>query len=168
MTRQKVGGVNFSFFIVNHLPVLPPSAFSAADIAFIVPRVLELVYTAWDMRPLAEDVRGEATNDPSTSSGQAERRMTTDGGAVDRGEINDERDEDPSGIASADQQLQPHRKGLAMIRDEILRRNAECNVCAPADLFAPRDGFVLPPFRWCSLALPVCGFALDWRVGWPC
>ncbi len=60
ITRQKVGGVNFNFFIINQLPVLPPTAFSAEDIAFIVPRVLELVYTAWDMRPFAEDVWAEA------------------------------------------------------------------------------------------------------------
>nr|MBP8250990.1 N-6 DNA methylase [Herpetosiphon sp.] len=56
VVRQKVGGVNFNFFIVKQLPVLPPEAFSDDDIAYIVPRVLELVYTAWDMQPFAEDV----------------------------------------------------------------------------------------------------------------
>ncbi|WP_129672693.1 N-6 DNA methylase [Candidatus Chloroploca sp. Khr17] len=56
VVRQKVGGVNFSFFIVNQLPVLPPSAFTPADIAYIVPRVVELVYTAWDIKAFAEDV----------------------------------------------------------------------------------------------------------------
>src|SRR5262245_53900301 len=48
--RFKVGGVALSYSMLNQLPVLPPSAFSEADIAFIVPRVLELVYTAWDMK----------------------------------------------------------------------------------------------------------------------
>jgi hypothetical protein len=60
VTRQKLGGTTLNFFIVKQLPVLPPEAFSAADIAYIVPRVLELVYTAWDMRPFAEDVWQEA------------------------------------------------------------------------------------------------------------
>jgi hypothetical protein len=56
VTRQKLGGTTLNFFIVKQLPVLPPDAFSAADIAYIVPRVLELVYTAWDMQPFAADV----------------------------------------------------------------------------------------------------------------
>jgi hypothetical protein len=59
VTRQKLGGTSMSYFILNQLPVLPPDAFSAADIAYIVPRVLELVYTAWDMQPFAADVLRE-------------------------------------------------------------------------------------------------------------
>ncbi len=61
ITRQKVGGIAVKYFTVKQLPVLPPSAFSAADIAYIVPRVLELVYTAWDMQPFAEEVVNEIT-----------------------------------------------------------------------------------------------------------
>jgi hypothetical protein len=60
VARQKVGGTNLTFFILKQLPVLPPEAFSAADIAFIVPRVVELVSTAWDMHPFAADVWAEA------------------------------------------------------------------------------------------------------------
>ena len=59
-TRQKVGGTHLTYTYLNQLPILPPSAFTPADIAFIVPRVLELVYTAWDMRAFAEDVREES------------------------------------------------------------------------------------------------------------
>ncbi|MCS7001042.1 MAG: hypothetical protein NZ481_09240, partial [Candidatus Kapabacteria bacterium] len=58
--RQKIGGTSFAFFILKQLPVLPPSAFSADDLRFIVPRVVELVYTAWDMRAFAADVWAEA------------------------------------------------------------------------------------------------------------
>jgi hypothetical protein len=54
IARQKIGGTHLTFTILNQLPVLPPDAFSEADIAYIVPRVLELVYTAWDMQPFAE------------------------------------------------------------------------------------------------------------------
>ncbi len=63
VTRPKVGGIHLNFFIVNQLPVLPPSAFTPADIAYIVPRVVELVYTAWDIKAFAEDVWGEADNE---------------------------------------------------------------------------------------------------------
>jgi hypothetical protein len=56
VTRQKVGGVNFNFFIVKQLPVLPPESYTPQDIEFISSRVLELVYTAWDMQPFAQDM----------------------------------------------------------------------------------------------------------------
>jgi hypothetical protein len=56
VARQKVGGTHLTYGLLNQLPVLPPDAFNAADIAYIVPRVLELVYTAWDMQPFAADV----------------------------------------------------------------------------------------------------------------
>ncbi|MFS8880051.1 hypothetical protein [Synechococcus sp. H55.11] len=49
-----------NFFYVKQFPVLPPSAYTPADLAFIVPRVLELTYTAWDMKPFADDVWNEA------------------------------------------------------------------------------------------------------------
>ncbi len=56
VARQKVGGTHMNFFIVNQLPALSPTAYSYADLHFIVPRVLELVYTAWDMQPFARDL----------------------------------------------------------------------------------------------------------------
>ncbi|NWJ46751.1 MAG: N-6 DNA methylase [Chloroflexi bacterium] len=56
ITRQKVGGIHLTYGYLNQLAVLPPSAFSPADVVFISERVLELVYTAWDMQPFAEDV----------------------------------------------------------------------------------------------------------------
>ena len=145
--------------VVSQLPVLPPSAFSASDIAFIVPRVLELVYTAWDMRPFAEDVWGEATTD--------DRRMTNDGMAANRGAIDDERDADGadlSGLAGAREQPGSNPTGLATIRDAILRRNAACNADALAELFAPRDGFVLPPFRWDDTRRAFIRAELDARI----
>jgi hypothetical protein len=56
VTRQKAGGTNFNFFIVKQLPVLPPESYTPQDIKFISSRVLELVYTAWDMQPFAQDM----------------------------------------------------------------------------------------------------------------
>lgn len=56
IAKQKVGGVNLNFFFVKQFPILPPSAYTTADLDFIVPRVLELTYTAWDLKPFAEDL----------------------------------------------------------------------------------------------------------------
>jgi N-6 DNA Methylase len=56
VTRQKAGGSNFNFFIVKQLPVISPETYSATDIEFISSRVLELVYTAWDMQSFAQDL----------------------------------------------------------------------------------------------------------------
>jgi Type II restriction enzyme, methylase subunits len=60
VTRQKIGGTSLGFFILRQLPVLPPRAYTPEDLGFIVPRVLELVYTAWDIKPFADDVWREA------------------------------------------------------------------------------------------------------------
>lgn len=62
-TRQKLAGGNMNFFIVNQLPMLPPTAYSQpcawscppqtlSD--WLMPRVLELVYNSWDLQPFAE------------------------------------------------------------------------------------------------------------------
>ena len=54
--RHKVGGTHLNFFIYNQLPILPPKAYSEADLTFIVPRVLELSYTSHAMAPFARDL----------------------------------------------------------------------------------------------------------------
>lgn len=54
--RQKIGGTTLNFFILFQFPVLPPSTYTAADLAFLVPRVLELTYTSHSMAPFARDL----------------------------------------------------------------------------------------------------------------
>jgi hypothetical protein len=61
VVRSKIQGQNLSWFIVEQLPVIPPSGYarmfgskSAADIVREV--VLELTYTAHDMAPFARDM----------------------------------------------------------------------------------------------------------------
>jgi hypothetical protein len=56
VARQKIGGINYSFYYIKQQPVLPPTAYTQADLDFIVPRVLELTYTAWDLKGWAEDL----------------------------------------------------------------------------------------------------------------
>jgi hypothetical protein len=56
VARQKVGGANLNFFYVEQFPMLPPDNFSASDLSFITPRVLELSYTSNSMTPFAQDL----------------------------------------------------------------------------------------------------------------
>ena len=82
VARQKLGGTSMSFYIFKQLPVLPPDTYAQpckwsfgqengrkksthhASLSspsppliswFILPRVLELTYTAWDLQPFAHD-----------------------------------------------------------------------------------------------------------------
>ena len=61
--RQKVGGLNLMFFTMRQLPALRPGAYAmpapwapSKEVRdWLLPRVLELTYTAWDLRAFAED-----------------------------------------------------------------------------------------------------------------
>jgi hypothetical protein len=54
--RQKIGGTHLTVELLKQLPVLPPSRYTEDDLAFIVPRVLELTYTAHDLAAWAKDL----------------------------------------------------------------------------------------------------------------
>jgi N-6 DNA Methylase len=54
--RQKLGGTSFTYFTMKQIPVLQPSSYLTPDLAFIVPRVLELTYTSHSMAPFARDL----------------------------------------------------------------------------------------------------------------
>lgn len=56
IARQKIAGTTLNFFIVKQLPFLPPQIYEPNDIAFIASRVTELAYTAYDLKPFAEDM----------------------------------------------------------------------------------------------------------------
>lgn len=58
--RQKLGGNNLNLFYFKQLPIIPPEQFTPKDLHFIVPRVLELTYSSWDLKAFADDVWGEA------------------------------------------------------------------------------------------------------------
>jgi hypothetical protein len=63
-SRQALGGTHLSDYIIKQLPVFPPDRYTDADLAFIVPRVLELTYTAHDLAAWGEDL---AAYDPRVS-----------------------------------------------------------------------------------------------------
>ena len=62
--RQKIGGTHLTYGYLKQLPVLPPSRFDAVGAwspgsplhEWLLPRVLELTYTAWDLETFAKDV----------------------------------------------------------------------------------------------------------------
>lgn len=61
--RQKGGGLHLNFFTMRQLPALPPRAYalpapwapSAPIHDWLLPRILELTYTAWTLKAFAED-----------------------------------------------------------------------------------------------------------------
>jgi hypothetical protein len=60
VARQKIGGMHLTFSLLRQLPTLLPNSYDTASLNFIIPRVLELVYTAWDVKPFVDDVWREA------------------------------------------------------------------------------------------------------------
>ncbi|MCC7535012.1 MAG: N-6 DNA methylase [Deltaproteobacteria bacterium] len=62
--RQKVGGTHLTYNYLKQLPILPPATFGEVGSwscltpvrDWLLPRVLELTYTAWDLEPFAHDV----------------------------------------------------------------------------------------------------------------
>ena len=56
ISRQKVGGLALNYFTMKQLPILAPNAYTNTNLAFIVPRVLELTYTAHDLSGWAQDL----------------------------------------------------------------------------------------------------------------
>ena len=56
VVRQKVGGTSLTLFTLRQIPVFAPEHYTRADLEFIVPRVLELTYTARDLAAWAKDL----------------------------------------------------------------------------------------------------------------
>jgi hypothetical protein len=62
--RFKIGGANLNFFIAEQFPVLPPETYdkpapwqpNVSLAEWLAPRILELVYTAWDLEGFAADL----------------------------------------------------------------------------------------------------------------
>ena len=68
VVRQKLGGTNMTFGYVKQFPTLPIERFAQRDIEFIVPRVLELTYTSYDLQPWFDDLASYDPRPPSERS----------------------------------------------------------------------------------------------------
>ncbi len=53
---QKLVGTALTFPFLQQLPVLPPKSYQSGHQAFILPRVIELTYTTFDLKPFAQDL----------------------------------------------------------------------------------------------------------------
>ena len=56
MRGRKLAAQHLNSGYFKQFPILPPDRYTDADLAFIVPRVLELTYTAHDLPPFARDL----------------------------------------------------------------------------------------------------------------
>ena len=70
VVRQKISGASLPYFTMKQSAVLPPDAFSSAELEFMVPRVLELLYTGEGLRDFARDCGWEG---PPFRWGEARR-----------------------------------------------------------------------------------------------
>jgi hypothetical protein len=67
--RQKVGGTSLNYFLLKQFPILKPAVYSQVASwdsrtsvgDWLLQRVLELTYTAWDLEPFARDVGYDGT-----------------------------------------------------------------------------------------------------------
>ena len=73
VARQKIGGTHLKYHTKKQIVNLSPDAYTQADLDFIVPRVLELSYTAEDLRPWAKDLGH--TGDPFPWNPDRRRRL---------------------------------------------------------------------------------------------
>ncbi len=55
LVRQKLGGTSMSFFIVEQIPVFPPSYYSEEMVSFISSRVIKLTFTSWSLHKFGKD-----------------------------------------------------------------------------------------------------------------
>ncbi|MFD2138693.1 hypothetical protein ACFSLT_31600 [Novosphingobium resinovorum] len=78
VARQKLSGSSLTYFYLKQFPILPPSAYSETDIAYIVPRVLELTYTSHSMAPIARDLGYEGAPFAWDEDRRAELRAELD------------------------------------------------------------------------------------------
>jgi hypothetical protein len=79
ISRQKISGTHMSDYIAKQLPVLPPETYTPALLEEITPRVLELVYTAWDLAPFARDLGYQGAPFPWDEERRARLRAELDG-----------------------------------------------------------------------------------------
>jgi hypothetical protein len=68
VARTKVGGTHLTYGYLKQFPVLSPDRYTEADLAFIVPRVLELTYTAHDLQAWGQDLAAYDTR-PAADQG---------------------------------------------------------------------------------------------------
>jgi hypothetical protein len=152
VTRHKVGGTHMNFFIVKQLPVLPPDRYSQNDINYITPRVLELTYTAWDIKPFADDLWNPT---PTRSQSEVEgSKAETDSiltQASDKKQLKFALDIEITGKKQLELTTPPDPTHQTHLRQLILEQWQANRAAFPDTIQTPDDnleGIPLPPFIW--------------------
>jgi hypothetical protein len=78
VARQKVGGMNFNFFLLKQLPMPNPDFYTEPRLAFLTPKVLELAYTSHSLAPFARDLGYEGPPFQWDEDGRAHLRAELD------------------------------------------------------------------------------------------
>jgi hypothetical protein len=78
IARVKVGGTHLTYSYLKQFPFIPPDRYTETDLAFIVPRVLELTYTAHDLQAWATDLGYEGEPFPFDPDRRAQLRAELD------------------------------------------------------------------------------------------
>jgi hypothetical protein len=150
IARQKVGGTHLKYFTMRQLPVLPPDRYSQNDINYITPRVLELTYTAWDIKPFADDLWN-----PTRSQSEVEGSKTeTDSiltQASDKKQLKFALDIEITGKKQLELTTPPDPTHQTHLRQLILEQWQANRAAFPDTTQTPDDsleGIPLPPFIW--------------------
>lgn len=69
IAKQKVSGTSLTYHYIKQFAILAPDSYTPADLAFIVPRVLELTYTSQDLQAWGQ---GLAAYDPRPAAEQGQ------------------------------------------------------------------------------------------------
>lgn len=78
VARQKIGGTHLKYHVKKQIVALPPERYTEADLAYIVPRVLELTYTAHDLAGWARDLGHDGPPFPFAPERRAQLRAELD------------------------------------------------------------------------------------------
>ncbi len=79
--RQKLGGSNLNFFVIKQLPIIIKEKYSEGNKSKITAKVLELLFTGWDIKPFADDVWKDADSELQDAiASQWQENKTVTGG----------------------------------------------------------------------------------------
>lgn len=78
VVRQKVSGAHLKYFHIKQIPVYQPDYYTETNLKFIVPRMLELTYTAHDLQHWAQNLGYNGPPFPFNSVRRAQLRAELD------------------------------------------------------------------------------------------
>ncbi|MCS7020915.1 MAG: hypothetical protein NZU63_03685, partial [Gemmataceae bacterium] len=165
LLRQSLSQPSIPQSTFEQTATIHPASYTSLDLHFIVPRVLELVYTAWDIKPFADDVWREA--DPALQAAiQAQWEANASATANAPTEPPAWAATAPEGIPLAPFRWEAERR--ALLRAELdayyarlygLSRKQLRYILDPADLTERELADILDPYEEVADPLDPAGYA---------